>query len=80
MRLLEVSIQALQLQPGWREGGATASDLELSESINETNVIKVGNKYSTRVSRRWRCTDCPKQRMGRGSGVGGDDGLGSGYS
>lgn len=49
-RLLEVSIEALQLQQRWREGGATAGDLELSESINETNVMKVGNKYSTVIS------------------------------
>lgn len=41
-RLLEVSIEALQLQQRWREGGAMAGDLEFSESINETNVIKWG--------------------------------------
>lgn len=49
-RLLEVSIEALQLQQRWREGGATAGDPELSESINDTNVMKVGNKYSTVIT------------------------------
>lgn len=41
-RLLEVPIEALQLQQRWREGGAMAGDLEFSESINETDVIKWG--------------------------------------